>query len=159
MDITKLVKFKIQALPKKKQDWSYWAWVCVWYIDARDCQDYLDQKYPNARQCEFYEVKDKTFCKVWININWEWLWRSDSWALSANDNVDNDVTSKWDTSDAFKRACVMWWIWRDLYSLPQLWISQEEYQANKFKINDFIKSKYKDNLNKRALSIIKKSHE
>lgn len=157
MDLAKLVKFKIQAKPKKKQDWSYWAGVCVWYIDSRDCQDYLDANYPNARQCEFYEVKGKTFCKIGIKIANEWLWRSDSGALSSSDTVEDDVTSKWDTSDAFKRACVMWWIWRWLYSLPKLWIKQEEYAKNTYKINDFIKSEYKNQLNTWAKSLTNNS--
>lgn len=140
-------KFKIQAQPKKKNDWSYSAGVCVWYIDSRDCQDYLDKTYkPENRQCEFYEVKDKTFCRVWIKINNERVWKSDSWALSESENVDNDVTSKWDTSDAFKRACVMRWIGRYLYTLPTLRISQDEYTKNKFKINEFIRTKYKSEL-------------
>ncbi len=144
-------KFKIQTLPK---NWK--KGVCVWYIDARDCQDYLDRKYPDSRQCEFYELKWKTFCKVWVKRGSEWLRRSDSGALSENDNVSDDTSSKWETSDAFKRACVMRWLGRYLYSLPKIRISEDEYSANKYKLNEFIAIRYKDELNKRYWSLIDK---
>lgn len=134
-------KFKIQAVPKQDK-----AWVCVWYIDARDCQDILDKAFwPDKRQNEYYEVRGKTFCKVWVKIN-ERVRKSDSWALSENESVDNDVTSKGDTSDSFKRACVMRWIGRYLYTLPKIWIKHDEYQANKRKINERVNEKYKKEL-------------
>lgn len=142
-------KFKIQSIPKTDK-----KWVCVWYIDSRDCQDILDRKYwSENRQSIFYDVRDKTFCKVWVRFNWERTRKSDSWAMSDNDNVDSDTTSKWDSSDAFKRACVMRWIGRYLYTLPKLWISYEEYTSNKFKINEFIKTKYKKELDNREKQI------
>lgn len=141
--------FKIQTQPKKKNDGSYSNGICVWYINSRDCQDYLDREYwQECRQNKFYEVKGKTFCSIGININWERVRKSDSGSLSNDGYVDKNVSSKWDSSDAFKRACVMRGIGRYLYSLPTLWISQDEYTKNKYKINEFVRSKYKNELKK-----------
>ena len=120
-------KYKIQSVPKEKK-WQPWVFLkgnCVAYIDSRDCQDILDTYCEEWWQNEFYEVKGKVFCRVGIKINWEWFWRSDSWSLEENDNVAYDVTSKWETSDAFKRACVQWWIWRFLYEKPPIWIDMD----------------------------------
>lgn len=138
-------KWKIQSTPKenKNKPWEWKKGNCVAYIDARDCMDTLDLYCEEGWQNEFYEVKGKVFCKVGIKINWEWFYRSDSWALEENDNVEYETTSKGETSDAFKRACVQWWIWRFLYEKDIIWISNEEYQANKFKINEFCQSREK----------------
>jgi len=133
-------KWKIQSVPKEKNGvWKKWN--CVAYIDSRDCQSALDKYCEEGWQSDFYEVKWKVFCKVGIKINGEWQWRSDSGALESNDNVEEETTSKWETSDAFKRACVQWGIWRFLYEKDIIWISHEEYEVNRFKINDFCKSK------------------
>lgn len=136
-------KWKIQSVPKVK-DWEEKKGNCVAYMDARDCMDILDLYCEEWWQNEFYEVKWKVFCKVWIRINWEWFWKSDSWALESSENVEEETTSKGETSDAFKRACVQWWIGRFLYEKEIIWISQEEYKANKFKINEFCKSREKN---------------
>ncbi len=72
------------------------------------------------------------------------MWRSDSGALESNDNVEEETTSKGETSDAFKRACVQWGIGRFLYEKDIIWISNEEYQSNRFKINEFCKSREKN---------------
>lgn len=129
-------KWKIQSVPKNDKKGN-----CVAYIDARDCMDTLDLFCEEGWQNEFYEVKWKVFCRVGIKIKWEWFYRSDSWALEESEHVEHETTSKWETSDAFKRACVQWGIWRFLYEKDIIWISNEEYQANKFKINEFCKSK------------------
>lgn len=139
--------WKIQSVPKedKSKPWSYKKWNCVAYIDSRDCQNILDTVcWQDKWQSEFYEVKGKVFCKVGIKIDNEWIWKSDSWALEENDNVETETTSKGETSDAFKRACVQWGIWRFLYDEENIWISKEEYDTNKFKIDDFCKSKKKN---------------
>lgn len=138
-------KYKIQSVPKEKkwQPWVFSKGNCVAYIDSRDCQDILDAYCEEWWQNEFYEVKGKVFCRVGIKINWEWFWRSDSWSLEDNNNVAHDVTSKWETSDAFKRACVQWWIWRFLYEKPPIWIDIDTYNANKYKIDEWCKKQEK----------------
>lgn len=136
-------KWKIQSVPKenKNKPWEWKNGNCVAYIDARDCMDTLDMYCEEGWQNEFYEVKGKVFCKVGIKINGEWLWKSDSWALEENENVEYETTSKGETSDAFKRACVQWGIGRFLYEKDIIWISHEEYEANRFKINEFCLAK------------------
>lgn len=132
-------KWKIQAVPKNWKKGN-----CVAYIDSRDCMNALDHNCIEWWQNEFYEVKWKVFCKVGIKINWEWQWRSDSWALESSEHIEEETTSKWETSDAFKRACVQWWIGRFLYEKDIIWISEEEYTSNKFKINEFCMSREKN---------------
>lgn len=131
-------KWKIQAVPKNWKKGN-----CVAYIDSRDCMNALDHNCLEWWQNEFYEVKWKVFCRVWIKINWEWQWRSDSGALESSEHIEEETTSKWETSDAFKRACVQWGIGRFLYEKDIIWISEEDYNANKFKINEWCLGKEK----------------
>lgn len=146
-------KWKIQSIPKenKNKPWEWKKGNCVAYIDARDCMDTLDMYCEEWWQNEFYEVKWKVFCKVGIRINGEWLWKSDSWALEENENVEYETTSKGETSDAFKRACVQWGIGRFLYEKDIIWISHEEYEANRFKINEFCLAKEWKPLNPKTI--------
>lgn len=127
-------KWKIQSYSKDKTKVS-----CVAYMDSRYVQDLLDEVCePQNWQSLFYEVKWKVFCKIGIKIWDDWIWKSDSWALEENENVETETTSKWETSDAFKRAAVQWWIGRFLYDKPIQWITKEEYETNKYKLTDFI---------------------
>lgn len=129
-------KWKIQTKPKADKKGC-----CVAYIDSRDVQDLLDEVcWPDKWQSEFYEVKWKVFCKIWIKIWDEWIWKSDSWALDESEFVESETTSKWETSDAFKRAWVQWGIWRFLYTKDMYWITEEEYNKNKFKLTEYINS-------------------
>ena len=129
-------KWKIQTKPKPDKKGC-----CVAYIDSRDVQDLLDEVcWVDKWQNEFYEVKWKVFCKIWIKIEDEWIWKSDSWALEESESIDTETTSKWETSDAFKRAAVQWWIGRFLYTKEMYWITEEEYNKNKFKLTEYINS-------------------
>ena len=87
---------------------------CVAYIDARDCQDLLDQVCGQENwQDIYYESAGLLFCKVGIKIEEdEWVWKSDTGSES---NVEKN---KGHVSDAFKRSCVVWGIGRFLYSMP-----------------------------------------
>ena len=127
-------KWKPQSQNKDKTKWQ-----CVAYIDSRDVQNILDTVC--IWQNEFYEVKWKLFCKIWIYTEDYWtLWRSDSWFLE-NEFIEDWTESKWEVSDTFKRAWVQWGIWRFLYSKQIQWITNEEYNANKYKLTEFIESK------------------
>ena len=88
---------------------------CVAYIDARDCQDLLDEVVGAGNwQSKYYTEDNKLFCKVGIwnqKLN-DWVWKSDTGSES---NVEKE---KGHVSDAFKRACVCWGIGRFLYRLP-----------------------------------------
>lgn len=131
-------KWKIQTTPK---GWKSGAdqdkkWQCVAYIDARDCMDVLDKFCEEGWQSEYYLIRDTVFCKVWIKINWEWIWRSDA-GSKPDENSWDDAVIKWEASDAFKRACVQWGIWRFLYEKDFVWISYADYNSNKYKLTEF----------------------
>lgn len=144
MDLIKLhdhinYKRKIQKVPKDGK-----KWVCVAYIDARDVMNRLDEVCNmQNRQNKFYEVKGKVFCEIGIKVEHEWIWKGDSGALEENDNVDTETTSKWESSDAFKRAAVQRGIGRFLYTLPVQYIDEADYQANKYKLTEFINKNLK----------------
>ncbi len=94
---------------------------CVAYVDARDVQDLLDDVCgPENWQCKFQEHKGNLFCSIGINIEQRrndnsvdsmgWVWKSD---CGTESNIEKQ---KGESSDAFKRAAVMWGIGRFLYS-------------------------------------------
>lgn len=126
--------WKIQWFTKDKS-----KAICVAYIDSRDAQNLLDEVcWPENWSSEFYEVKGKLFCKVGIYVNSQWVFKSDSGALESSDNVDTETTSKWESSDAFKRACVQWGIGRFLYDLEIKRIPSSDYEANKWTLTEYI---------------------
>lgn len=144
MDLNDLKKeipyqWKIQSTPKewKTETSSQKKWSCVAYIDARDVMDLLDEVvWPENWQSEFYQVKNTMFCRLGIKLNDWWVYKCDAWS-PPDENSWDDAVIKWEPSDAFKRSAVMWWIWRFLYSKEVVWISQSEYQANKYKLTEF----------------------
>lgn len=113
------------------------------YIDSRDAQNRLDELFWLDREDSYKEIKWRLYC--WVAINWKT--RRDCWVES------NTEQEKWEASDAFKRACVKWWLGRFLYSMPKLYISKEEARNNKYNITDFVKTKYKNEINKRYQSL------
>ena len=138
-------KWKIQSFNKDKTKAS-----CVAYIDSRDAQNLLDDVcWPENWQVKFHCAKDKLFAEVWIKIWSEWIWKSDSGSFD-NAGVEESTASKWETSDAFKRACVMWWIGRFLYDNEIVWVAVDEYKKpvnkNGEKIQDLSEycTKYND---------------
>lgn len=164
MDLSKLkkeipYKWKIQAKPKEVK-WIRKKWVCVAYIDSRDVQDILDNVcWMENWKDRYYEAKGKLFCEISIKINNERISKSDSWALEENDNVDTETTSKWESSDAFKRAAVKRWIGRFLYWLKTHRIDHIEYEKNKYNLTEFINKKSnvsKTNTDREEDSIFKK---
>ena len=116
------------------QSSRYGKATCVAYIDARDCQDLLDEVVgPENWQSMFYEENGLLFCKVGIAspINGKeysnvWVWKSDTGSES---NVEKD---KGHASDAFKRACVSWGIGRFLYRLPIQTLKTKDYKGKEY---------------------------
>ena len=107
-DLTKELPYKWRV-----QSTKYGKTTCVAYIDARDCQDLLDEVVGAENwQTIYYEQNGLLFCKVGIFTGTDWVWKSDTGSES---NVEKD---KGHVSDAFKRACVSWGIGRFLYRLP-----------------------------------------
>jgi len=83
---------------------------CVAYIDARDVQDVLDNVCePQNWQCKYEDHKGNLFCSIGIKIGDSFIWKSD---CGTESNIEKQ---KGESSDAFKRAAVMWGIGRFLY--------------------------------------------
>ena len=80
------------------------------YITARVCQYILDDAVgPENWFCDFKEIKGLLMCGVSIKVNGAWVTKWDT-GTEANFEPDKSIVS-----DAFKRACVVWGIGRDLY--------------------------------------------
>lgn len=84
------------------------------YVDARYCQDTLDEVVGPANwQSRFENVEgaggEGIRCGVGINVEGTWVWK---WDAGVPSNIE---PVKGAHSDAFKRACVQWGIARDLY--------------------------------------------
>ena len=109
------------------QSSRYGKSTCVAYIDARDCQDLLDEMVgPENWQSIFYEENGLLFCKVGIFVGECWVWKSDTGSES---NVEKE---KGHVSDAFKRACVSWGIGRFLYRLPIQTLKTKDYKGKEY---------------------------
>jgi len=111
----------------------------LWYIDARDVMEELDKRYWNWQR-DHKQIWEHLFCWIGVKIDNEWIWKRDNWTES---NVDKE---KWESSDSFKRAAVNWGIGRFLYTLPNLYLSKDEAEANKYRVTEFVKEKYKKEL-------------
>ena len=116
------------------QSTKYGKTTCVAYIDARDCQDLLDEVCsPENWQSIFYEENGLLFCKVGVYCPetgaeeyGKWVWKSDTGSES---KVEKD---KGHVSDAFKRACVSWGIGRFLYRLSIQTLKTKEYKGKEY---------------------------
>lgn len=100
------------------------------FKDARCDMRILDETVgPENWQKEFYECKGTLFCRVGIRSHRvskhdtmepydEWVWKSDAGEPS------NTSAQKGEASDAFKRACFNWWLGRELYTAPFIWLPE-----------------------------------
>lgn len=110
MDLNKLK----EEMPYKwrVQSANQYGAQCVAYIDARDVQDKLDEVVGAENwQCKYEEHKGNLFCSIGINTEKGCAWKSD---CGTESNVEKQ---KGEASDAFKRAAVMWGIFRFGYKL------------------------------------------
>jgi hypothetical protein len=113
-------KWRVQSFSKLKPQGQ-----CVAYIDARDAQKRLDEVCGKEKwQAIYYEVGSMLFCKVGIKIDGEWVWKSDTGSES---NIEKE---KGHSSDAFKRACVLWGIGRFLYDMKIQYVDANEKKTN-----------------------------
>ncbi len=96
----------------KVQTAKHWGCECVAYIDARQVMDLLDEVVgPQNWQDHYREVAGKVYCDLTIQVEDEWITKSDCGTAS------NFEADKGQASDAFKRAAVKWGIGRFLYQL------------------------------------------
>ena len=127
-DLSKELPYKWRV-----QSTKYGKTTCGAYIDARDCQDLLDEVCgPSNWQSIFYEENGLLFCKVGIFCGdstagiKSWVWKSDTGSES---KVEKD---KGHVSDAFKRACVSWGIGRFLYRLPIQTLTTKQWKGKDY---------------------------
>lgn len=96
----------------KVQTAKHWGCECVAYIDARQVMDLLDEVVgPQNWQDHYREVAGKVYCDLSIQVDDEWITKSDCGTAS------HFEAEKGQASDAFKRAAVKWGIGRFLYQL------------------------------------------
>jgi len=110
MELNKLT----EKMPYKwrVQSTNEWGCNCVAYIDARDVQDRFDEVCSPANwQNKYQVVGNSLFCSIGIKIGEEWIWKTDCGTESQIEK------QKGQSSDAFKRAAVLWGVGRFLYSI------------------------------------------
>ena len=101
------------------QSTNQYGCTCVAYIDARDVQIMFDSICkPENWQVLYEEHKGNLFAKIGIKKDSEWIWKSD---CGTESNIEKQ---KGESSDAFKRAAVMWGVGRFLYSLDIIKIKE-----------------------------------
>jgi len=112
-----------------------WPWgKSLAYIDARQAQDRLDKVCGIENwKVEYKEHRGELFAWVSIKINQEWVTKWDWWSES---NIEKE---KWAISDSFKRACVVWGLWRFLYNIKPSNTTPVQDDDNKEWYNDFDK--------------------
>jgi len=122
-------KWRVQSFSKFKPQGQ-----CVAYVDARDVQKRFDEVCGKENwQTLYYEVGSMLFCKIGININGkgednlhsEWVWKSDTGSES---NIEKE---KGHSSDAFKRAAVLWGVGRFLYDMKIEYVTANEVKTDK----------------------------
>lgn len=124
IDLSKLqdiihVKWRVQS---SKNGYSN----CVAYVDARDVQNHLDKVCGIENwQSRHKEEKGNLFCEIGINIEGNWIWKSD---VGTESNIEKQ---KGEASDSFKRAGVMWGIGRFVYEYPVLRVKNIKHTNGK----------------------------
>lgn len=95
------------------------------YKNARVDMAILDETVGAAKwQREHYECKGNLYCRVGIDCDGSWVWKSDCGTES------NTEAEKGEASDSFKRACVNWGIGRELYTAPSIFLYWDDRSGN-----------------------------
>lgn len=105
--------------------------ILVGYVDSRQVQELLDEVVgPENWQDEYFECKNKQFCRIGIKINDEWIWKGDSGAETSTE------AGKGETSDAFKRAAVKWGINRTGYKVGEVKLPCRMYESRPYPVDE-----------------------
>jgi hypothetical protein len=142
---------KIEDLKKLAESMDYKTRVWPWgkqlaYIDARQAQDRLDTVCGIENwKVEYKEHRWELF--AWVSIKVQVCTKPSYWNIELpnqitwNEGVYEWITKwdwwsetkieweKWVISDSFKRACVVWGLWRFLYSIKPSWNAQNNAPA------------------------------
>lgn len=98
------------------------------YQNARCAMNILDETVGSDWQNDYKDINGNIYCGIGIKIDNEWVWRWDCGAFNAK---DDEIQSKADASDSFKRAAVRWGLGRELYYTPKVRIKcPESYYFN-----------------------------
>jgi hypothetical protein len=100
---------------------------CSAYIDARDVMRVLDEHC--VWEVEYKEINGFMFAGIGIHIDGVRFWRWDC-GQRIEDNPNDqmyDQAGKSASSDAFKRAAVMWGVGRFLYDLSMVTLPCDQY--------------------------------
>lgn len=109
------------------------------YKDARCDMALLDETFGIGNwQSEYLEIKGVLFCKVGVRASStaqgneqplpvdSWVWKTSNGVESQGTGDDDPNNVKGEASDAFKRACFMWGIGRELYDWKGIWINHDK---------------------------------
>lgn len=153
-----MIDFRVQSISEKG-----WCTVLA-YKDARYDMKMLDMIVGCMNWgCDYKEFKGTLFCGVWIRDpeTKEQIWK---WNAGSPSNTD---AAKGEASDAFKRACFLWGIGRDLYDLP---VIRFKLEPNEFRVIDrggkkigqatwdFVLKKYKWEYNEKGTLFAQDNH-
>jgi hypothetical protein len=133
------IEFKVSQV--KQSNNSVWAQILA-YKDARVYMQVLDEVIGPLNWQVKYERDSKGVlqCAVGIfdkdkGIAGEWIWKT------SNGTESDFESEKGEYSDAFKRACFMWGIGRQLYDFPQIWVQLSE--GDYFEKDNKVKASFK----------------
>ena len=114
------------------------------YKDARCDMALLDEVFGVGNWQSKYElIRDVLFCSVGVRASAtaqgnesplpvsDWVWKESNGVESQGTGNNDPNNIKGEASDAFKRACVMWGIGRELYEWKGIWIDYDE-QKDKY---------------------------
>ena len=132
----KFRNLRADEIEVRPTDTKYNKCTLLLYKDARTDRRILDETVgPENWQCEYYEVNGATFCRVGINTENGWIWKSD---CGSESNIEKE---KGLASDAFKRSCFRWGIGVELYSTPRIKLQAPDkwYYNDKFNMTFSVK--------------------
>ena len=149
----KFRNLRADEIEVRPTDTKYNKCTLLLYKDARTDRRILDETVgPENWQCEYYEVNGATFCRVGINTENGWIWKSD---CGSESNIEKE---KGLASDAFKRACFRWGVGVELYSTPRIKIQAPDkwYYNDKFNMTFSVKEFKAEGENITRLKIVDK---
>jgi hypothetical protein len=118
-------QWRVQSRTKDKK-----KAMCSAYIDARDVQSILDEHCEYGWSVEYKEIAGFIFAGIGINDdNGKTIWKWECGQRIEENPQDQmyDQAGKSASSDAFKRAAVMWGIGRFLYELEMVSLPCDDF--------------------------------
>ena len=145
------IDFRVQSISEKG------FCTVLGYKDARFDMERLDKVAgPLNWGCEYQEHKGNLFCGVWIRCP-ETNDKVHKWNAGSPSNTE---AVKGEASDAFKRACFLWGIGRDLYDLPKIsfMLAPNEFSGKNKPTFDFRLDKWQWSYNDKGTLFAKDNH-